>query len=82
MIWLQLCKTASGPTHPGRPQDEEPHVKVTFKEKREIAEYICRVDQDQLGIMEEEFDDLKSLFQVCIFMKIIDILIFKMCSDV
>ena len=37
---------------------------MTFKEKREIAEYICRVDQDQLGIMEEEFDDLKSLFQV------------------
>ena len=34
-----------GVTHPGRPEDEEPHVKRTIKGKKEIAEYICKVDQ-------------------------------------
>ena len=46
---MKLCKSTSGaklgPTHPGRPQDEEPHVKKTVKGKREISEYIVRVDQ-------------------------------------
>ena len=46
---MKLCKSTSGaklgPTHPGRPQDEEPHVKKTIKGKREISEYIVRVDQ-------------------------------------
>ena len=53
-----------GPTHPGRPGDEEPHVKKTMRGKREITEYICKVDQDELGILEDEFDDLKDLFKV------------------
>ena len=35
-----------------------------MKNKREITEYICKVDQDELGIMEDEFDDLKDLFKV------------------
>ena len=49
LCYLKLCKSASGaklgPTHPGRPGDEEPHVKKTCKGKREISEYIVRVDQ-------------------------------------
>ena len=39
-------------------------MKKTMKNKREITEYICKVDQDELGIMEDEFDDLKDLFKV------------------
>ena len=80
---MKLCKSTSGvklgPTHPGRPQDEEPHVKKTIKGKREISEYIVRVDQvrivlsgaslmlliqDELGLLEDEFDDLKDNFKV------------------
>ena len=53
-----------GPAHPGRPAGEEPHVKKTMKGKRELTEYICRVDQDQLGILEDEYDDLKELFKM------------------
>ena len=51
-------------THPGRPETEEPHIKKTMKNKKEITEYICKVDQDELGILEDEFDDLKDLFKV------------------
>merc|ERR1719431_2291826 len=32
--------------------------------KREKVDLICRVDQDELGIQEDEFDDLKQLFQM------------------
>ena len=39
-------------------------MKKTMKGKREITEYICKVDQDELGILEDEFDDLKDLFKV------------------
>ena len=39
-------------------------MKKTMKGKKEITEYICKVDQDELGIMEDEFDDLKDLFKV------------------
>ena len=53
-----------GPTHPGRPANEEPHVKKTMKNKKEKIELICRIDQDELGFQEEEFDDLKALFTV------------------
>ena len=68
-----------GPTHPGRPENEEPHVKRTMKGKKEKVDLICRVDQvgwilllflildmskDELGIQEDEFEDLKQLFQV------------------
>ena len=46
---FQLCKSTSGgklgPAHPGRPEDEEPHVKKTIKGKKEVAEYIVKVDQ-------------------------------------
>ena len=30
-----------GPTHPGRPANEEPHVKKTMKNKKEKIELIC-----------------------------------------
>ena len=53
-----------GPTHPGRPANEEPHVKKTMKNKKEKIELICKVDQDELGFDEDEFDDLKALFTV------------------
>ena len=53
-----------GPTHPGRPANEEPHVKKTMKNKKEKIELICRVDQDELGFQEDEYDDLKALFTV------------------
>ena len=53
-----------GPAHPGRPSNEEPHVKKTMKNKKEKIELICRVDQDQLGFQEDDYDDLKALFTV------------------
>ena len=53
-----------GPTHPGRPPTEEPHVKKTMKNKKERIELICRVDQDQLGLQEDDYDDLKALFEL------------------
>ena len=60
----RVCLAGSQRTHPGRPETEDPHVKKTMKGKKEITEYICKVDQDELGIMEDEFDDLKDLFKV------------------
>ena len=60
----RVCLAGSQRTHPGRPETEDPHVKKTMKNKREITEYICKVDQDELGILEDEFDDLKDLFKV------------------
>eukprot|EP00090_Calanus_glacialis_P033004 TRINITY_DN54707_c0_g1_i1.p1 TRINITY_DN54707_c0_g1~~TRINITY_DN54707_c0_g1_i1.p1 ORF type:complete len:222 (-),score=65.89 TRINITY_DN54707_c0_g1_i1:110-775(-) len=53
-----------GPTHPGRPETEEPHVKKSMKGKREKCDYICRIDQDELGIVEDEFEDLTQLFKM------------------
>ena len=53
-----------GPTPPGRPANEEPHVKKTMKNKKEKIELICRVDQEELGFDEDEFEDLKALFLV------------------
>lgn len=53
-----------GPSHPGRPANEEPHVKKTMKNKKEKIELICRVDQEELGFDEDEFEDLKALFLV------------------
>jgi len=54
--------------HGGRPKDEEPHVKKSGKKKKEgeedAVEYIVRVDLESLGINEDEFDDLQSLFQL------------------
>ena len=34
-----------GPTHPGRPTNEEPHVKKTKKGTREKVDLLCTVDQ-------------------------------------
>ena len=53
-----------GPTHPGRPANEDPHVKKTMRGKTEKIELICRVDQDELGFDEDDFEDMKSLFLV------------------
>ena len=53
-----------GPTHPGRPANEEPHVKKTMKNKKEKIELICRVDQEELGFDEDDYEDLKALFLV------------------
>jgi hypothetical protein len=53
-----------GPTHPGRPTNEEPHVKKTMKGKTEKVELICKIDQVAMGYVEDEFDDLKALFKV------------------
>jgi len=50
--------------HGGRPKDEEPHVKKSVKKKKENVEYICRVNLDELGISEDEFEDLQSLFEL------------------
>ena len=53
----------------GRPKDEEPHVKRSLAKKdNEGIEYICRVNLEDLGISDEEFDDLQSLFEVDIYM--------------
>ena len=35
-----------------------------MKNKKELTEYILTVDQEELGILEDEFDDLKYLFKV------------------
>ena len=59
-----------GPTHPGRPSNEDPHVKKTMKGKTEKIELICRVDLDELGYDEDEQEDMKALFLVrCIIRK-------------
>ena len=80
---IQMVKSSShikqlGPTHPGRPTHEEPHVKKTMNGKTEKVELICKIDQvrcrwcpsltqafqDAMGYVEDEFDDLKELFKV------------------
>ena len=38
------------------------------KKDNEGIEYICRVNLEDLGISDEEFDDLQSLFEVDIYM--------------
>jgi len=50
--------------HGGRPKDEDPHVKRSIKKKKEKIDYIVRVSLDELGISEDEFEDLQSLFQL------------------
>jgi len=50
--------------HGGRPKDEEPHVKKSARKNSDKVEYICKVDLESLGIDEDEFDDLQSLFQL------------------
>jgi len=50
--------------HKGRPKDEEPHVKrvPTKKENDSGIEYIVRVDLEELAILEDEFEELQTLF--------------------
>ena len=54
--------------HGGRPKHEEPHVKKIKKRTYEKTEYILRVDLESLGINEDDFEDLQSLFEVDIYM--------------
>jgi len=52
-------------THPGRPKDEDPHVKCTTKNKKEVIEYIVPDDLlEELGIDEMTYDELKALFEL------------------
>merc|ERR1711892_566683 len=51
--------------HGGRPRDEGPHVKKASDRNSESGiDYVVRVDLDELGIAEDEFDDLQSLFLI------------------
>lgn len=64
--WEQLGRSNSNlleVLHGGRPRDEEPHVKKSARRRKDI-DYILKVDLDELGISEDEFDDLQSLFQL------------------
>ena len=51
-------------THPGRPRDEEPHIKRSVKKKKENIEYIVRVNLKEIGIDEITFDELQELFRM------------------
>ena len=62
--------------HGGRPKHEEPHVKKIKKRTYEKTEYILRVDLESLGINEDDFEDLQSLFEVEILREIGQKLIF------
>merc|ERR1719334_2366430 len=50
--------------HGGRPKDEEPHVKKVRGKHGEKITLILNVDLDELGISEDEFEDLQSLFEL------------------
>lgn len=50
--------------HGGRPKDEEPHVKKVRGKHGEKITLILNVDTDELGISEDEFEDLQSLFEL------------------
>ena len=43
-------------------KDEEPHIKKSVKRKKEIVEYLVNVDLDELGIDEDAFEELKTVF--------------------
>ena len=62
-----MAKQANAPVgsiHPGRPKDEESHIKQYNKNKKEIIEYIVNVDLKEIGIEESYFKDLQALFQL------------------
>lgn len=63
-IRKSIGKIMLAPLHSGRPSDEEPHVKKTMKGKTEKIELICRINQEELGYLEDEYEDLKALFQM------------------
>ena len=48
----------------GRPRDEEPHIKRCVKKKKEMIEYIVRVNLQQLEIDENNFEELQELFRM------------------
>jgi len=50
--------------HPGRPRDEEPHIKRSVKKKKEMIEYIVRVNLQELEIDENNFEELQELFRM------------------
>merc|ERR1712156_58874 len=50
--------------HGGRPRNEEPHVKKRMGKHGEKVDLILRVDLEELGITDDEFDDIQSLFQL------------------
>jgi len=50
--------------HGGRPRNEEPHVKKRMGKHGEKVDLILRVDLEELGISDDEFDDIQSLFQL------------------
>ena len=54
----------TGSIHTGRPKDEEPHIKQYTKNKREITEYIVNVELSELGIDDNSFKELQTLFQM------------------
>ena len=49
--------------HKGRPKDEEPHVKRAVSKKGNDSgiEYIVRIDLEELGILEDEFEELPDI---------------------
>ena len=63
--------------HKGRPKDEEPHVKRAVSKKGNDSgiEYIVRIDLEELGILEDEFEELQTLFQVKVLYPMIIIII-------
>ena len=48
----------------GRPREEEPHIKRCVKKKKEMIEYIVRVNLQDLGIDENNFEELQELFRM------------------
>jgi len=50
--------------HGGRPKNEEAHVSRKKLRHGEKVELLVKVELDELGINEDEFDDLQSLFQL------------------
>ena len=42
--------------HPGRPREEEPHIKRSVKKKQEVIDYLVRVNLKDLGIDESSFE--------------------------
>ena len=54
--------------HPGRPKDEEPHIKRSVKKKQEVIDYLVRVNLKELGIDETTFEvsSVHCLFSVVV----------------
>ena len=60
-VWIYFWNLVK---YSGRPKDEEPHIKRSVKKKKEIVEYIVRVNLKELGIDEANFDELQELFKM------------------